>query len=527
MEPTSNQEEIIKSKCNVIVSASAGTGKTFTLVEKIKYEIEQNKSYKVIAAITFTIKATSEIKKRIGFDNYNHYIGTINSFAINEIIIPFMKDVYGNDFNKNLDTNYTKKFTSFIDGIKMIQNSSILGVYSNPNNNFIFELALDILKKSKSCKLYLKSKYFKLYIDEYQDCDIDMNNFFMYICDELKIEIFIVGDSKQSIYTWRGADPKIFKEIQKKSNFTSLYLSENFRSCKQIQNYSNLLFEETQHLYEPSNSINQIICINSYNDNWFETIGTYIDSNKSLAILRYSNDNAKLCAEDFTNKLYDCSFIPRTPIADISTNDHWFYMAVANYNYKKYYSIFDFIETIPNTEIPTSTRNMLKTLLDKIKNKNSTKYTEFKATVRLILNLLNLEPSETNISKLYKTITTRFYECAFNVDLYNTISTTFHSSKGLEFEQVIIFSEDYHLPTTFKCYTNNQKSSSITENSLQEIALYNHYVATTRAKNKLIIVNKINKLFGASNFEYNLESIFYKNKKVILPEIITYDNSNN
>ena len=67
----------------------------------------------------------------------------------------------------------------------------------------------------------------------------------MYICDELKIETFIIGDSKQSIYIWRGAYPEAFDKIRNKENFHSLELNENFRSCQQIQNYSNLLSSET------------------------------------------------------------------------------------------------------------------------------------------------------------------------------------------------------------------------------------------------------------------------------------------
>ncbi|MGI6095343.1 MAG: UvrD-helicase domain-containing protein [Lachnospiraceae bacterium] len=35
----------------------------------------------------------------------------------------------------------------------------------------------------------------------------------MYICEILKIDTFVVGDEKQSIYMWRGAYPKAFMSI--------------------------------------------------------------------------------------------------------------------------------------------------------------------------------------------------------------------------------------------------------------------------------------------------------------------------
>ena len=92
------QKEIVETSGNLIVRASAGTGKTHTMVSKIKRDIEENHTHKVVAAITFTIKAAAEIKDRLNIDVSEHFIGTNNSFAIEEIIKPFMKDVYGKDY---------------------------------------------------------------------------------------------------------------------------------------------------------------------------------------------------------------------------------------------------------------------------------------------------------------------------------------------------------------------------------------------------------------------------------------------
>ena len=213
------QNEIINTKGNLVVMASAGTGKTHTMVNKIEKEIEENKSHKVIAAITFTIKAAEEIKDRLSIDTYEHFIGTNNSFAINEIIKPFMKDIYGEKYNIDMDTDYLIKIKDFNEGLNRIESFATLCSYRDNKGNFIFDLANEIVKKSKACQLYLKSKYFKIYIDEYQDCDKSMHNFFMFLCDNLKIETFIVGDEKQSIYMWRGAYPEAFKSIKNKENF--------------------------------------------------------------------------------------------------------------------------------------------------------------------------------------------------------------------------------------------------------------------------------------------------------------------
>lgn len=82
--------------------------------------------------------------------------------------------------------------------------------------------------KSSACRLYLQAKYFKIYIDEYQDCDKSMHMLFMYICDTLGIDTFVVGDEKQSIYIWRGAYPEAFKSIWNKPNFHKVFMGTIF-----------------------------------------------------------------------------------------------------------------------------------------------------------------------------------------------------------------------------------------------------------------------------------------------------------
>lgn len=117
------------------------------------------------------------------------------------------------------------------------------------------ELALEILKNSSACQLYLKSKYSKIYVDEYQDFDKDMHALFMYLCETLKIDTFVVGDEKQSIYMWRGAYPEAFMSIWTRGDFSKKVMTDNYRSCQQIQNYSNLLCDETRPLYKEVNDL--------------------------------------------------------------------------------------------------------------------------------------------------------------------------------------------------------------------------------------------------------------------------------
>ena len=125
------QKEIVETSGNLIVGASAGAGKTYTMVNKIAKEINDNRTHKVIAAITFTIKAAQEIKDRLSIDIIQHFIGTNNSFAIEEVIKPFMKDVYGADFDLDMSTDYSNKVDTFQEAIDKIRNEGVLCSYKD------------------------------------------------------------------------------------------------------------------------------------------------------------------------------------------------------------------------------------------------------------------------------------------------------------------------------------------------------------------------------------------------------------
>ena len=63
-EPTDEQRDIIAEKGNVVVTARPGSGKTFTIVEKI-YQISQDLyDYQGVIAISFTKKASRELEMR-------------------------------------------------------------------------------------------------------------------------------------------------------------------------------------------------------------------------------------------------------------------------------------------------------------------------------------------------------------------------------------------------------------------------------------------------------------------------------
>lgn len=61
-KPTTEQIRVINSDNNCVVTACPGSGKTFTIVEKIKRHSKDLKNYEGLVAISFTNKAAEEIK---------------------------------------------------------------------------------------------------------------------------------------------------------------------------------------------------------------------------------------------------------------------------------------------------------------------------------------------------------------------------------------------------------------------------------------------------------------------------------
>lgn len=488
-----NQKDIVNTSGNLIVRASAGTGKTHTMVAKIEKEIDDNHSHKLIAAITFTIKAAKEIHKRLKIDVSEHFIGTNNRFAIEEIIQPFFRDVFGYKYKcDNISTDYSLKEETFEGCLNNVKQKNIICSYKDNKKNFVFELALRIVKRSKACQLFLKAKYFKIYVDEYQDCDSAMHDFFIYLCNDLNINLFVVGDNKQSIYMWRGAYPEAFKSILSMGNFKKGYLTENYRSCQMIQNYSNLLDNATKHLYKPESDKNHIFFIKTESSQWIEKLKPYIDIEKTCALIRFYNKDAECGAKELSNIGTKFIYVPRPPISEITTAESWLYNAIAKYFIVEKYSEYDFIDEIPEESIGDKKiyeyiKLKLESIGKSIDNKENKKVI---CNVREIASYFGYSIAyDKNIEDMIKTITDKKFHPAFNMEEIKHISITIHSSKGLEYDQVIVFAHDYPLD--------------------KEESIYNHYVAVTRAKTKLLIIYLKDKK-GSKEYCKNLKQIFDK-----------------
>lgn len=93
-------EQILESDFPIMIQSSAGSGKTYTLVAKIRNCIEKGINPKNILAVTFTQDAAREMKQRIG--NESITCGTLHSVLLDVVKKNLGKPTYVVDDKQRL-----------------------------------------------------------------------------------------------------------------------------------------------------------------------------------------------------------------------------------------------------------------------------------------------------------------------------------------------------------------------------------------------------------------------------------------
>lgn len=240
----------------IVINAGCGTGKTTILTKMAAKRMCEN-----MAVITFTNAAADEIKDRL--PNSKCFIGTIHKFSIQEIAK--MELIYGFKSSLLKRTQIIKLLRKFIrqyelDPVPQLIEECISFITDhqqyikeNPNYpsffNQVFNDYSDYKKQINAYDLtdapeYLLQKIKEydyniqldvLMIDEAQDLSLEQYELFNIINADFK---FVIGDPKQSIYRFRGADGFIFDKLQQ-DGFALYNLTYNYRSYQEILDFAN------------------------------------------------------------------------------------------------------------------------------------------------------------------------------------------------------------------------------------------------------------------------------------------------
>ncbi|WAI11642.1 MAG: exodeoxyribonuclease V subunit beta [Buchnera aphidicola (Macrosiphum albifrons)] len=170
------------------------------------------------------------------FSKTNIEKNTINNICLKYIIFEETEKILKKNFSlKNIIMIYAiNKIKKFL--LKEKQKKSLLGF------NDLLNILLKTIQKEKILKNLIRTKYPAAFIDEFQDTDIQQYKIFdlLYKKNE-KTVLFLIGDPKQAIYSFRGAD--IFSYLYAKSKIKKCYyLDTNWRSSINMCKSINFLF---------------------------------------------------------------------------------------------------------------------------------------------------------------------------------------------------------------------------------------------------------------------------------------------
>lgn len=100
----------------------------------------------------------------------------------------------------------------------------------------LFAKVCDLFKADDPCIMKYKNRYKHLIIDEFQDTDPKQWEFAQSIPD---CNICVIGDALQALYSFRGADSELIKSLTDNPEWVKINLSYNYRSGKNIVNFAN------------------------------------------------------------------------------------------------------------------------------------------------------------------------------------------------------------------------------------------------------------------------------------------------
>ncbi|MFZ9138993.1 MAG: ATP-dependent helicase, partial [Bacilli bacterium] len=106
--------------------------------------------------------------------------------------------------------------------------------------------AIEILEKFPEVKVKWQGYFSHILVDEFQDTN-DVQYHLLRLLMNINTNLYVVGDPDQTIYSWRGANPKIILDLTQSFTIETIILNQNYRSTKPILDLANRLIDHNQH----------------------------------------------------------------------------------------------------------------------------------------------------------------------------------------------------------------------------------------------------------------------------------------
>ncbi len=259
---------------SIILAATAGAGKTYSCVQRLKELLKRGVDPSKIIFFSFTKAATEELQVRIGNDAIK--ITTIHAFCLGILskvgkykqiatfydFIQWFQEKYKpkpSDSAETKDFFYSSVSTLYeeadflsssiaafklqsADGIKckvpdyiVEYNTFMRERKSRDFSDMLIEVR-DMFREDKWLKMF-RGQYDYIFVDEYQDTSTIQLQILLSLNAKF---YYMIGDRNQSIYGYSGANcTKLEEMLKQRRETTEMSLSVNFRSDKTIVENSN------------------------------------------------------------------------------------------------------------------------------------------------------------------------------------------------------------------------------------------------------------------------------------------------
>ncbi|MCK4731513.1 MAG: ATP-dependent helicase, partial [Methanophagales archaeon] len=272
----------------LLVVAGPGSGKTRVLTERIRRLLNESKGHFRILALTFTNKAANEMKERLAeFPDIEQraFIGTLHSFCMGVLAnrgksvgidkLPNIFESYQDRMQVLLqaamnDPEYPelrhllkgagnakereKLLSRWLEMIREAKNNLLLPeMLDNEINRKVYKAYNDALRASDVVDFddlllltyrlfqerpriadFYRRQYRYICIDEVQDLNEAQYQVLRAFCGLEYRNVMMVGDPKQAIFVWNGADPKYLNLFERDFSAKKISMDENFRSSQAV-----------------------------------------------------------------------------------------------------------------------------------------------------------------------------------------------------------------------------------------------------------------------------------------------------